>query len=84
MNSAPNAQPALLQTLANAFYKISDPRHKRGIRHPFAGMLAHVSVEEFQAAFAEFLNVLLAESDDTLTVAVDGCSPHGRILVVQK
>ncbi len=121
MNSAPNAQASLFQTPANAFYKISDPRDPRGVRHDFHGMivfiflgmlarmndsahiqrwaakhwrflrgslgfkrtkppvettfsrnLAHVSVEEFQAAFAEFLNAVLAESDDNLVAAVDG------------
>jgi hypothetical protein len=121
MVSTPVAQTALLQTLANAFHKISDPRDPRGVRHDFHGMvviiflgmlarmnfiahiqrwaekhwhflrgplgfkrtkppvdttfsrnLANVSVEEFQAAFAEFLNAILHETNDTLTAAVDG------------
>ncbi len=39
MNSAPNAQATFLQTLANAFYKISDPRDPRGVRHDSHGMI---------------------------------------------
>ena len=31
-----------LSQLAAVFHQITDPRHKRGIRHPFAGMLALV------------------------------------------
>ena len=38
----------------------------------FSRNLANVSVEEFQAAFAEFLNAILHETNDTLTAAVDG------------
>ena len=37
--STPVAQTALLQTLANAFHKISDPRDPRGVRHDFHGMV---------------------------------------------
>lgn len=128
MNFTHNAQAALLQTLANAFCKISDPRDPRGVRHDFHGMtvivflgmlarmnyiahiqrwatkhwhflrgplgfkrtkppvdttfsrnLAHVSVEEFQAAFAEFLNTVLHETNDHLTAAVDGKAAKAMI-----
>ena len=121
MNSDSNAQVALLQTLADAFRKIQDPRDPRGVRHDFQGMvilvflgllaqitkiapiqrwakkhwhflraplgfkrtkppvattfsrnLARISVEEFQDAFAEFLNLLLSDKTDSLTAAVDG------------
>jgi hypothetical protein len=41
--------------------------------------LASVSVEEFQAAFTEFLNLLLLEKTDSLTAAVDGkCAKQMR------
>ena len=39
MNSRPNAQSALLTTLASAFQKIQDPRDPRGVRHDFQGMV---------------------------------------------
>jgi hypothetical protein len=39
MNSSPNAQSALLTTLAEAFQKIQDPRDPRGVRHDFQGMV---------------------------------------------
>jgi hypothetical protein len=113
-------QSTCLSQLAAVFHQITDPRHKRGIRHPFAGMLALVflgtlaglteiavirrwtkkhrkelqlplgfkrktpaattisralaqySVEEFQAALAEFLNTILAEEDGPIVAAVDG------------
>ena len=35
-------QSTCLSQLAAVFHQITDPRHKRGVRHPFAGMLALV------------------------------------------
>src|SRR5215469_13387253 len=42
------------------------------VRTTFSRNLARVDLEQFQKAFAEFLNLLLAEKTDSLTAAVDG------------
>ena len=47
-------------------------RTKPPVDTTFSRNLAGVSVAEFQAALAEFLNVILMENNDSLTAAVDG------------
>jgi len=47
-------------------------RLKPPVATTFSRNLARVPLEQFQAAFAEFLNLLLAEKTDTLTAAIDG------------
>ena len=54
-------------------------RTKPPVNTTFSRNLAYVSVEEFQAAFGEFLNAILAESNDTLTAAVDGKAAKAMI-----
>lgn len=47
-------------------------RTKPPVDTTFSRNLAELSLGEFQAAFAEFLNIILHESNDTITAAVDG------------
>jgi hypothetical protein len=47
-------------------------RTKPPVDTTFSRNLANVSVAEFQAAMAEFLNVILMENNDQLVAAVDG------------
>jgi hypothetical protein len=47
-------------------------RTKPPVATTFSRNLANVSVAEFQAAMAEFLNAILMENNDPLVVAVDG------------
>jgi len=47
-------------------------RWKPPVATTFSRNLARIDLQQFQAAFAEFLNLLLAEKTDTLTAAIDG------------